>query len=298
MPSGKTYGKLIKQCFQAPTGWIFGGADFNALEDRISALTTKDTNKLKVYEDGYDGHSLRAFTYFPEKLPGIVNTVESINSIQDKFPEVRQESKGCTFLMTYQGTAIGLNKTLGFKPTDAKNIYNNYHKLYKASDDWVQEELDKAAKTGYVELAFGTRLKTPLLSQSLRGRTGQLWESLAEERTAGNALGQSYGLLNNRACVEFMNLVWDSPYSLDIMPIGQIHDALYFIWKDSLEITKFVNDNLIKAMNWQELPEIKHNTVKLEAELLIYNPSWADPIKIKNNASFNEIKKACSRGKI
>jgi DNA polymerase-1 len=82
------------------------------------------------------------------------------------------------------------------------------------------------------------------------------------------------------------------------MPIGQIHDALYFIWKDSLEITKFVNDNLIKAMNWQELPEIQHDTVKLEAELLIYSPSWADPIKIKNNASFNEIKKACSKGKI
>lgn len=50
LPSGSTYGKLIKKCFKAPKGWLFVGADFNSLEDYISALTTKDPNKLKVYE--------------------------------------------------------------------------------------------------------------------------------------------------------------------------------------------------------------------------------------------------------
>ena len=43
------YAKLIKSCFGAPPGWLFVGADFPSLEDRISALTTKDPNKLKVY---------------------------------------------------------------------------------------------------------------------------------------------------------------------------------------------------------------------------------------------------------
>jgi DNA polymerase-1 len=64
-------GKLIKSCFQAPPGWLFCGLDFNSLEDRISALTTKDPNKLKVYTDGFDGHSLRAFSYFREQMPDI-----------------------------------------------------------------------------------------------------------------------------------------------------------------------------------------------------------------------------------
>lgn len=49
IPSGSDYGKLIKSCFIAPEGWLFCGADFNSLEDYISALTTKDPNKLKVY---------------------------------------------------------------------------------------------------------------------------------------------------------------------------------------------------------------------------------------------------------
>ena len=50
IPANSIYGKLIKECFVGPPGWLFCGADFNSLEDYISALTTKDPNKLKVYE--------------------------------------------------------------------------------------------------------------------------------------------------------------------------------------------------------------------------------------------------------
>lgn len=69
--TGSKYAKLIKQCFQAPKGWVMIGLDFDSLEDRISALTTKDTNKLKVYLDGFDGHCLRAHAYFSERMPDI-----------------------------------------------------------------------------------------------------------------------------------------------------------------------------------------------------------------------------------
>ena len=50
LPAGSKYGKIIKSIFQAPPGWIFCGLDFASLEDRISALTTKDPNKLAVYQ--------------------------------------------------------------------------------------------------------------------------------------------------------------------------------------------------------------------------------------------------------
>jgi DNA polymerase-1 len=49
LPANSRYAKLIKSCIQAPPGWLFCGLDFLSLEDRISALTTKDPNKLKVY---------------------------------------------------------------------------------------------------------------------------------------------------------------------------------------------------------------------------------------------------------
>lgn len=71
LPAGSIFGKLIKSCFQAPEGWLFCGADFNSLEDYISALTTKDPNKLRVYTQGFDGHCLRAYYYFNEQMPDI-----------------------------------------------------------------------------------------------------------------------------------------------------------------------------------------------------------------------------------
>ena len=63
--------KLIKECFEAPPGWLFTGLDFDSLEDKISAVTTRDPEKIKVYSDGYDGHCLRAFAYFGDNMPDI-----------------------------------------------------------------------------------------------------------------------------------------------------------------------------------------------------------------------------------
>tara|TARA_R110000851_G_scaffold197190_1_gene348227 strand:- start:187 stop:2781 length:2595 start_codon:yes stop_codon:yes gene_type:complete len=293
IPSGSTYAKLIKGCFRAPQGWIFGGADFNSLEDYISALTTRDPNKMKVYEDGYDGHSVRAFKYFPERLPGIVDTVESINSIKQKFGDVRSDSKAPTFALTYQGTAQTLVNNLGFGEEMALKVETNYHELYKVSDAWVQTKLDEAGKQGYVEVAFGLRLRTPLLSQTIRGHRTTPREAEAEGRTAGNALGQSYGLLNNRAANKFMERVWASPYRLDIRPIAQIHDAIYLLMRDDIDVVAWVNKNLVECMQWQDLPEIRHDTVKLGAELSLFWPSWKDEIVLPNGATVTEIRALC-----
>lgn len=294
LPAGSTYGKLIKKCFSAPKGWLFVGADFASLEDRINTLLTKDPNKLKVYTDGYDGHSLRAFAYFPERLPGIVDTVESINSISKLFPDVRQDSKSPTFALTYQGTWMTLVKNLGFPKPVAMQIEDNYHKLYVVSDQWVQEKIDQAAKVGYSEAAFGLRIRTPLLHQTLRGLSNTPREAEAEARTLGNAIsGQSYGLLNNRAVNAFMEKVWASKYRYDVKPVALIHDAIYLLIRDDVEVVEWVNRELALEMSWQELPEIAHDQVHLGAELDIFWPSWANAITLPNGASQEEIIQLC-----
>jgi len=77
LPASSKYAKLIKSCFEAPPGWLFAGLDFASLEDKISALTTRDPNKLAVYLQGFDGHSLRAQTYFSEHMPNIERAPEN-----------------------------------------------------------------------------------------------------------------------------------------------------------------------------------------------------------------------------
>lgn len=289
IPSGSKYAKKIKKCFEAPPGWIFCGLDFASLEDRISALTTKDPQKLKVYTDGYDGHSLRAYAYFGEQMPDIEDTVESINSIQHKYKSLRSDSKAPTFLLTYGGTYMGLMKNCGFPEEKAKLTEKRYHDLYVVSDMWVQAKLDEAAKTGYVTAAFGLRVRTPLLAQVLRGTCKTPYEAEAEGRTAGNALGQSWCLLNNRAGSEFMRKVRTSEFRLDIRPCIHIHDAQYFMIRDNMDTLQYTNKHLVEAVNWQDHPDIAHPEVGLGGELSLFYPTWANEIEIPNHATPDEV---------
>ena len=194
------------------------------------------------------------------------------------------------------GTYMTLMNNLGWSEEKAKMIEANYHEMYKVSDQYVQSKLEQANKDGYVTVAFGLRLRTPLLNQVIWGNRLPN-EAAAEGRTAGNALGQSYGLLNNRAAVAFFKQVWNSPYRNDIVPVALIHDAIYVLIKDNVEIVKWVNDTLIKEMQWQELPEIKHDKVKLGAELDIFWPSWAVATTLPNNSTKSEILQYCQNTK-
>ena len=283
-------GKFVKSCFKAPPGYLFIGLDFASLEDRISALTTKDPNKLKVYLDGYDGHCLRAFSYFAEEMEDIdPDSVESINSIATQYPSQRQESKTPTFLLTYGGTFIGMMGQLGWEKDKAQTIEARYHELYQVSDEWIAARIQEAGQQGYVEVAFGLRVRTPLLHQVILGNSRTPYEAESEGRTAGNALGQSWCLLNTRAGSEFMGVVRSGEYRLDIRPSAHIHDAQYLIIPDDMNVLRYVNKHLVQAVEWQDDPAIWHDEVKLGGELSIFYPDWAAECVIPNNASVENI---------
>lgn len=288
--TGTKYAKVIKECFKAPKGWVFVGLDFDSLEDKISALTTRDPNKLKVYTDGYDGHSLRAYYYFKDKLPDIdPNSVESINSIKKNHADLRQASKSPTFAKTYQGTYRTLMTKCGFTEKEAKVIDKSYDEMYSVSINWVNEHLKQASKDGYISAAFGLRVRTPLLKQVILGTSKTPNEAAAEGRTAGNALGQSWGLLNSRAASAFLKKVRASKFKYDIMPCAQIHDAQYYLIRNSVDVLKFVNDTLIEEVSWQNDPLIYHDTVKISGTLSVFYPTWANHVDIPNNASKEDI---------
>lgn len=73
LPAGGDLGKLVKSCFAAAWGHIFCGADFKSLEDRISALTTKDPNKLQVYM----GH-----TVYEINIDGTIHHIRDDDTIE------------------------------------------------------------------------------------------------------------------------------------------------------------------------------------------------------------------------
>ena len=297
--TGSKYAKIIKSCFIAPPGWVLCGLDFSALEDHISALTTKDPNKLSVYIHGYDGHCLRAYSYWDYKMADVTrelaecktedDKVRVINSIKGRYKAIRQDSKGPTFALTYQGTYLTLMKNFGFTEEEAKHIESRYHELYKVSDKWVADQLQQATKDGYVTCAFGLRVRTPLLKQVVKGTAKTPKEAEAEGRTAGNALGQSWCLLTNRAAIEFNGEVRKSQYKYDIKPVAHIHDAQYFLIKDDIDTLLWANEHLVKAVSWQDDPVIYHPQVHLGGEFSIFWPNWSKEISMPNKCSPDEL---------
>ena len=306
-PNYSQIADVFEEAYEQESGWLWVGVDFASLEDRISALTTKDPEKLKVYTDGYDGHCLRAYAYFPHRMPDIVEQmnqaqddqdaqVKIINSIADVHEDVRQDSKPPTFLLTYGGTWIGLMNNTGMSKEDSLTTEENYHNLYVVSDDWVKSKIVQASKDGYVTVAFGLRVRTPILSKTFLGDDKTVpYEARAEARTAGNALGQSYGMLNNRAAIEFQAYTLASSHRLDVLPSAHIHDAQYFVIRDDVATVKWFNDTLIPCMQWQELEEIQHPEVKLGGDLEIFYPDWSKKISIPNGASEQLIMELCEK---
>lgn len=218
------------------------------------------------------------------------HNVKRVNSIKVEYPALRQESKSPTFALTYAGTYITLMSNCGFTKELAKLVEAKYHEVYSVSDKWVADRLEQACKDGYVTLAFGLRLRTPLLKQVILNSSKTPHEAAAEGRTAGNALGQSWCMLNSRAASEFMGIVRSGEYRLDIKPCAQIHDASYYLIRDDMKVLMYTNTHLAKAVSWQEDPLIQNEYISMSGALDVFYPNWGKGMTIPNNASEDQIK--------
>jgi len=218
------------------------------------------------------------------------HNVIRINQIKIDYESYRYESKAPTFAMTYQGTYITLMNNCGFAKDLAQLLETRYHEMYAVSDKWVQDRLEAACKDGYVTLAFGLRLRTPLLKQVVLNTSKTPYEATAEGRTAGNALGQSWCMLNSRAWSAFMKTVRAGKHRLDIKPCAQIHDAGYALIRDDMEVLTYTNHYLPIEVSWQDDPLIANEHVKMSGKLSIFYPNWSESFDIPNDAGEETIK--------
>lgn len=218
------------------------------------------------------------------------HNVARVNSIKKLHPHWRKKSKVPTFALTYDGTYVTLMKNLGMTEELARSIEDNYHRLYKVSDEWVQAQIKQASIDGYITAAFGLRVRTPLLKQVVMGTSKTPHEAASEGRTAGNALGQSWCMLNNRAASEFMALVRSGEHRLTIKPCAHIHDAQYYLIKDDMPTLMYVNKHLSQAVRWQDDPLIANEHIDMSGQLEIFYPTWCHGFDIPNQVDEEGIK--------
>ena len=296
--TGSKFAKSIKSCFSPSKGWLLVGLDYNALEAHIDALVTKDEAKLQIYKYGWDSHMWATIHYWPEKFhPEEIEKKEPeeirkiLEELKEKYKKERSRSKPVSFAMQYGGTTATLEKNCGFSPEEAKAIYENYHKLYKTSTKFKRHAIERAGEQGYVTGAFGLRVRTPTLKRSVQGLRVTPREVEAEGRTAANAIMQSWCNLNTRSASKFMEIVRNSKYKEDIRLCAEIHDASYFLVRDDIDLILWLNNTLVKLVQWQDDPVIAHPDVHLGGELSIFFPNWSYELTIPNHCSREELLK-------
>jgi DNA polymerase-1 len=281
MPSTRSvYAKPLKKCFIAPAGMVIYAIDLAALEDRGIANLSGDTNKCNIFLKGLDGHSLNACGYFPDEVAKVMGPNEDnvayvkefyhrVDDLNDAVLDaIRFRSKGPTFKLAYGGYP---DEDKGGVIT--QEIFDNYHNvLYPGITDYRENYvLPTARRNGYIHLGLGCRLYT--------GDAGQ------DIRTLNNATVQFWSILTLIAINEFNHRICEEGLEEHVQVISTIYDSIYVQCTKDAEIIKWVNDNLAELLCVQYLEkEIVPNAAQGEI-----GPNWADLIKIKNNASIEEI---------
>ena len=181
-------------------------------------------------------------------------------------------------------------RKFGFSKKKAKFIEKSHKTLFKEYYQYISDRLDEAQVTGFVRLAYGLKLRTPVIKAGIKG--GASKQAIEQERrSAGNALFQSYGLMTMRAFSKFMEMVRNhKEYYYQVRPIITIYDSIYLDIPNDIDCLHWCNENLIKCMrDITGCPELSHPIISLESDLEVFYPSWSDPISLSNGLSKQEI---------
>lgn len=209
IPIRNEEGRLIRQAFIAPPGYVLLTADYSQVELRIMAHLSNDPNLVKAFSNGWDIHTATASEIFAIPLDKVTS-------------EQRRRAKAVNFGLIYGMSAFGLAKQLGVERSDAQHYIDCYFQRYPGVLDYMERTRKQAHQQGYVETLFGRRLNLPEINAS------NMMRQKAAERTAINApmQGTAADLIKKA-----MLAVADWQYSQEL-PIArmimQVHDELVF----------------------------------------------------------------------
>lgn len=138
-------GKEIRKAFiPRDSGHTLLSADYSQIELRIVAAISGDPAMCEAFKLGKDIHTATA-----AKVYGVDEAAVT--------KEMRYKAKSVNFGIIYGQGAFGLADNLGISRTEAKEIIDNYKKQFSNIQKYMDDTINFARETGYVQTLMGRK---------------------------------------------------------------------------------------------------------------------------------------------
>jgi uracil-DNA glycosylase family 4 len=143
-------GKMARDCFVAPEGYLLVQADYSQLELRVAAMLSRDPVMISIFEEGIDYHLKTAMM-----VADIAWKNVSPEDIKREYEatgkcEYRTQAKSINFGVIYGLGDAALAAQMGCSIQQARKVKEAIMGKLHVLDSWCQSCLAEARKTGGV----------------------------------------------------------------------------------------------------------------------------------------------------
>lgn len=153
IPIRKNEGRELRKLFIAREGNVFVDADYSQIELRLLAHFSGCKPLIEAYNAGKDIHATTAAQVFGVPLNEVT-------------PDMRRRAKAVNFGIIYGISAFGLAKDLGITTNEAQEYINKYFATYTDVKEFMDDNIARAKKDGYVTTILGRKRYIPELKSA------------------------------------------------------------------------------------------------------------------------------------
>ncbi|MBI2990054.1 MAG: DNA polymerase I [Candidatus Magasanikbacteria bacterium] len=253
IPIRTELGKKIRDAFVAEPGNLLLAADYSQIELRIVASLAEDKKMLDIFERGEDIHTA---------------TAAAINGVSPEqvTKQMRYAAKEVNFGVLYGMGVYGLSWRAGIPQWQAKEFIDKYFEEFSGVKAYIDDTLETAKKTGYVETLFGRRRYIPELranNYQLRSAAERMAVNMPIQGTAADVMKMAMIAVDTSIKRNF-----GKEQGKEIRMILQVHDELV------LEVKKGREKALAELLK-KEMEEVVELRVPIEVHVSI-GERWGD----------------------
>lgn len=206
IPIRTDIGREIRRGFVAAPGMVFLGVDYSQIELRVLAHFSGDDAFVTAFRKGIDVHRQTASVIF--EVP-----------VEDVTADQRGQAKTVNFATLYGQGPFSLAKQLGISREEAKQFIETYFERFAGVRTFLDEQVEMAKTSGYVETLMGRRRYVPEL------RSGNWNVRSFGERVAQNTPIQGTAAdMIKKAMIDVQVALDDADFGAVLLL--QVHDEL------------------------------------------------------------------------